>query len=216
MSNALLNEFYHVADNLTDNLICMQGLLEKLEFQKDESIEKKQCIEALRDFIDISIAQIRDAKDNCCIEKNQISKDNISLKLSDNLKMKNTKILIVDDNEINNYVIAKMLKQFNIEVDEALSGEKAIELYKDNEYDMVLMDYLMPTGMDGIEAVSQIRKMGDRGKEQLIIGLTSNTISEFKEGLNKYDVELILFKPVKYQQMAVILQKELANKVCHT
>lgn len=213
MGNTFENEINHVANNLTDNLICMQGLLEKLEFQKDESIEKKQCIEALKDVISISIAQIRDAKENCK-KNNQITNENITNKLSDHLKMKDTKVLIVDDNEINNYIIAKMFNQFNVEVDIAVSGEKAVEMYKDHEYDMVLMDYLMPPGIDGIETVSRIRKIGERGKKQLIIGLTSNTISEFKEGLNKYDVELILFKPVKYQQMSVILQKELANKVC--
>src|SRR5574344_983189 len=191
----------------------MQGLLEKLEFQKDESIEKKQCIEALKDVISISIAQIRDEKENCK-KNNQITNENITNKLSDHLKMKDTKVLIVDDNEINNYIIAKMFNQFNVEVDIAVSGEKAVEMYKDHEYDMVLMDYLMPPGIDGIETVSRIRKIGERGKKQLIIGLTSNTISEFKEGLNKYDVELILFKHVKYKKMSVILQKELANKVC--
>lgn len=71
----------------------------------------------------------------------------------------------------------------------------------------------MPPGIDSVETVRRIRQLGDRGKKQLIIGLTANTIDEFKNGLNKYNVELIIFKPIKHQQMALILQKELADKI---
>lgn len=127
--------------------------------------------------------------------------------------MKETKVLIVDDNEINNYVLEQMLKRFDIDVDIAKSGEEAIDKFMVNEYDLVFMDYLLPPGIDGIETVRRIRNLSERGKKQFIIGLTANTMEEFQKGLNENNVELILLKPIKFQQMAVILQKELPDKV---
>ena len=127
--------------------------------------------------------------------------------------MKETKVLIVDDNEINNYVLEQMLKRFDIDVDIAKSGEEAIDKFMVNEYDLVFMDYLLPPGIDGIETVRRIRNLNERGKKQFIIGLTANTMEEFQKGLNENNVELILLKPIKFQQMAVILQKELPDKV---
>ena len=106
-----------------------------------------------------------------------------------------------------------MLKRFDIDVDIAKSGGEAIDKFMVNEYDLVFMDYLLPPGIDGIETVRRIRNLNERGKKQFIIRLTANTMEEFQKGLNENNVELILLKPIKFQQMAVILQKELPDKV---
>ena len=107
-----------------------------------------------------------------------------------------------------------MLKRFDIDVDIAKSGEEAIDKFMVNEYDLVFMDYLSARqGIYGIETVRRIRNLNERGKKQFIIGLTANTMEEFQKGLNENNVELILLKPIKFQQMAVILQKELPDKV---
>lgn len=62
-----------------------------------------------------------------------------------------------------------------------------------------------------METVERIRKIND-GKKRLIIGITASVVSEFKEGLNRNGTEIILFKPVKKQQMAFILYQELRHK----
>lgn len=207
------SEFYEAAENVKNCLNCMSELVDRLEtLREDNNMEKTQCIEAMRDNIEIMVAQIEDAHRRH--GENSINISNYNKKWSiDTITMKDTRVLIVDDNEINNYVVEQMLKKFKVQVDIALSGETAIEMFKQNEYDLILMDYLLPPGIDGVETVRRIRELGERGEKQLIIGLTANTIEEFKEGLNKYNVELILFKPVKYQQMAVIFQKELPDKI---
>lgn len=211
MEESMKCSFLDLSDDFNNSLLCMSELISRLETLEENNIEKLQCIEAIRDNIDIMRSQIKDIKESCKDNESSIFK--MSKGISDTFVMRDTKVLIVDDNEINNYVVEQMLKKFNIEVDVALNGESAINQFEKKDYDLILMDYLMPPGIDGVETVRRIRQLGDRGKKQLIIGLTANTIDEFKNGLNKYNVELIIFKPIKHQQMALILQKELADKI---
>lgn len=212
MDNLVKDRFYEITDNVRNSLGFMREVANRLEILDDKNIEKIQCIEFIRDNIEILMAQIEEIQEYYDEQNKRIDYSSIK-KFTDSFVMSDTRILIVDDNEINNYVVEQMLKRFKVEVDIALSGEEAIELFEQKDYDLILMDYLLPPGINWVETVKRIRESGKKGENQLIIGLTSNTIDEFKEGLNKYNVELILFKPIKYQQMAVILQKELADKV---
>ena len=70
-------------------------------------------------------------------------------------------ILITDDNEFNLKVASGLLGLMDIEAKTADSGRKAIELIRQNDYDIVFMDHMMPE-MDGIKTVSEIRKMGGK------------------------------------------------------
>ena len=212
MDNLVKDRFYEITDNVRNSWGFMREVANRLEILDDKNIEKIQCIEFIRDNIEILMAQIEEIQEYYDEQNKRIDYSSIK-KFTDSFVMSDTRILIVDDNEINNYVVEQMLKRFKVEVDIALSGEEAIELFEQKDYDLILMDYLLPPGINWVETVKRIRESGKKGENQLIIGLTSNTIDEFKEGLNKYNVELILFKPIKYQQMAVILQKELADKV---
>lgn len=205
-------KIFKLTYDMRNNLNSLRGLIDKLDKHDTEKVEKEQCIEAMKDFVKILLAKT-DGITMCCSNAEDMIEHQVRVKPQKDFKMVNTKALIVDDNEINNYVVAQMLKSFDIEADIALSGETAVELFKEKDYDFILMDYLMPPGMNGIDTVAKIREIGERGKKQLIIGLTAHTVNEFKEGLNRYGVELIIFKPVKFQQMEVILQKELPEKI---
>lgn len=200
-------------DNMEKSLCFVRDVADKLEKMEDDNgnIDRLQYIESIRDNIEIVLSQFGTLKEKITeIAKNPLLVNNISFEA---FTMKDTRVLIVDDNEINNCVVEQMLSRFDIEVDTASSGEEAICMFKENDYDMILMDYLMPPGIDGIETVRRIRECGEKGEKQLIIGLTANDSYVFKRGLNKYNVELILMKPVKYQQMSLILQKEIPAKV---
>lgn len=212
MSENLIKEFFELTENMRHGLQSVHELTDRLEVLNEDNIEKLQCTTAIRDNIDIMLKQIDEISDIYGRISGYERRES-GITAVDSFRMKGTRALITDDNEVNNYVVSQMLKHFNIKVDTARNGEEAVELFKKNEYDMILMDYLMPPGIDGIETVKRIRSLGSRGENQLIIGLTANIVDEFKEGLNRYNVELILFKPVKYQQMAVILQKELPDKI---
>ena len=128
------------------------------------------------------------------------------------MKYHNLRVLLVDDNEINNFMTKHMLEEYGVEVDIALSGEEGLLLYNKNSYDIVFMDYMLP-GMNGIEAVHEIRKCGERGKNQMIIGISAYVMEVFKNELNKLGVELLLMKPVKAEQMGIILLKDFKHKI---
>lgn len=67
-------------------------------------------------------------------------------------------ILIVDDNDMNLQVATGIMKPYKMKMDCAESGSKAIEMIKNNDYDLVFMDHMMP-GMDGEETLHAIRKL---------------------------------------------------------
>ncbi|MDR2542596.1 MAG: response regulator [Treponema sp.] len=133
-------------------------------------------------------------------------------KVSDNVKVKEQvsekrgKVLLVDDMDMLLYVIKEKLLSYNLFVDTAESGQEAIEKIKNNEYNMVFMDYLMPE-LDGIETTSKIRQMGPEYEKLPIVVLTANTDSYNKDmfltkGFNDY-----LSKPVIKEELEKVLNR---------
>ncbi len=117
------------------------------------------------------------------------------------------RVLIVDDNRVNIKVLAAMLKVFEIAPDSTLSGAEAIEKVKASQYDVILMDHMMPE-MDGIEAAQKIRELDvPWAKETVIIACTANAVKGaetmfLENGMNDY-----LCKPVKMSEMQAMLEK---------
>lgn len=128
MEESMKCSFLDLSDDFNNSLLCMSELISRLETLEENNIEKLQCIEAIRDNIDIMRSQIKDIKESCKDNESSIFK--MSKGISDTFVMRDTKVLIVDDNEINNYVVEQMLKKFNIEVDVALNGESAINQFE--------------------------------------------------------------------------------------
>ncbi len=98
------------------------------------------------------------------------------------------KALIVDDSETTRRIIVRALEKANItESNQAANGEEAVRACSQSQYDVVLMDWNMPT-MSGIEAVKAIRKSGN--KVPIIMVTTeaekSRIIEALKEGANNY------------------------------
>lgn len=98
------------------------------------------------------------------------------------------KILIVEDDPINQEVAKDILESVGLNVTIADDGEKSLELLKSHQYELILMDIQMPN-MDGLEATKQIR--ANISKDVPIIALTANAMSEdrdlcFKAGMNDF------------------------------
>jgi signal transduction histidine kinase/CheY-like chemotaxis protein len=104
------------------------------------------------------------------------------------------KVLAVDDSKVNLTVIRSLLLPYKMRVDVCLSGEKSVALVKQNSYDLVFMDHMMP-GMDGIEATAAIRKW-EGGKAVPIIALTANAIFGMREMFLENDFSDYLSKPI--------------------
>lgn len=118
----------------------------------------------------------------------------------------NSKILVVEDNEINRLVVTDILKNAGFTVDEAKNGDEAVKAVNKERYDLVLMDIQMPV-LDGYESTILIREK--HAKEELpIIALTADAVVEtrnkvFKIGMNDYlskpiDIDKLFSKLVKW------------------
>ncbi|MBO5460061.1 MAG: response regulator, partial [Lachnospira sp.] len=124
----------------------------------------------------------------------------------------NCRALIVDDNQINRKVAKGILKRYQFDLEEAESGFEAIELVKNNEYDIIFMDHMMPE-MDGIEAVRIIREeCGENGKKPVIIALTANAMDGVKEKFLNSGFQDFLAKPLDRKQLNDVLLKWIPDE----
>ena len=104
------------------------------------------------------------------------------------------KILIIEDNESNRYLLKYMLEKAEYEVIEVSSGEDGIELLKKERVDLILMDIQLP-GIDGIETTKKIRKSKLNG-EIPIIAITSYAMAGDKEKALKAGCTGYIEKPI--------------------
>ena len=125
------------------------------------------------------------------IEKEQISyfKDISEVELSD------IKILIVEDNKINQMITKKILTKMKLNCEVVENGEDAVEKVKANKYDVVLMDIHMP-GISGIEATKIIRTFN---KDLTIFALTAVTIEDKMVEFDEAGFTDIISKPFKQE-----------------
>lgn len=117
-------------------------------------------------------------------------------------------LLLVEDNLTNQLVIRKTLEKLNYQVDIANNGEEGVEAYKQNPYQLVIMDIQMPI-MDGIEASKCIRQI--TGPYVPIIALTANTVKEIEEACFAAGMDAYLNKPVDRQALQNTLESLMAN-----
>jgi two-component system, sensor histidine kinase and response regulator len=116
------------------------------------------------------------------------------------------KILLVDDNVVNQEVVLLMLESFGCQVDIASNGQEAVEKSENASYDLVLMDCMMPI-MDGYAATAEIREKQKKGllPHFPIVALTANAIEGDREKCLKAGMNDYLPKPFKTEDLQHIL-----------
>lgn len=105
------------------------------------------------------------------------------------------KILLAEDNNMNRKLLLHGLKQYKVDV--ARDGQEAIEMFKINQYDMILMDIQMP-GIDGVEASRQIRRIENddvRKTRAIILGITADWFPDLQEECKAAGIDDFLAKP---------------------
>jgi len=120
-----------------------------------------------------------------------------------------SKILVVDDMDMNLYVAKGMLAPYDLEIDTATSGHDAIEKVKRKKYDLVFMDHMMPK-MDGIEATQEIRKLGEEYGKLPIIALTANAVAGMREMFLANGFSGFISKPIAVQELDKVLREWLS------
>ncbi|MDR1510884.1 MAG: response regulator, partial [Synergistaceae bacterium] len=117
------------------------------------------------------------------------------------------RILIVDDIATNLQVVNGLLSPYRMKADTCVSGAEAVELVREREYDMILMDHMMP-GMDGIEATKRIRELGgERFAKLPIIALTANAISGMREKFLQSGFDDYLAKPIEISKLNDVMER---------
>jgi len=118
------------------------------------------------------------------------------------------KILLAEDNKINQKVAVKTLESFGHAVDVVENGKDAIEKYRDHEYDLIMMDLEMPE-MDGLDATRAIRKMekefflqGVNRKKVKIVALTAHSTTDDKSRCLAAGMDDYISKPFRQSEMS--------------
>jgi CheY-like chemotaxis protein len=114
------------------------------------------------------------------------------------------RVLIVEDNMVNQRIALKMLQNLGYTPDVASNGREAIEAILRNRYEAILMDCQMPE-MDGFETTKEIRKLEGAGARIPIIALTANAMSGDRELCVEAGMDDYLAKPVDLQQLDAAL-----------
>ncbi len=118
-------------------------------------------------------------------------------------------VLVAEDNKINQFMITKILKNWDFEVDIVDDGSKAIESLKEKNYDLILMDMHMPV-MGGLEATRKIRTEFDEPKRSIpIISLSAAVMEDEQQAAKEAGVDEVVSKPFDPQ----VLKNKIVNLV---
>lgn len=121
------------------------------------------------------------------------------------------RLLLVEDNSINQKVALAMLKNLGYQADVARNGAEAVKAVISERYDLVLMDCLMPE-MDGFDATRCIRSRGDDWAELPIIAMTANAFAEDRDACLAAGMTDYLSKPVREAELRNKLERWLAAR----
>ena len=130
---------------------------------------------------------------NAIEEKEQVSFDN-------------KKILIVDDNKLNLKVSSRMLEVYKLEIDTAISGYECLDKVKENTYDLILLDDMMPK-MSGTETLTELKKIDNFNTK--VIALTANAITGMREKYLSSGFDDYLAKPIDKLELDRVLKEYL-------
>lgn len=119
-------------------------------------------------------------------------------------------ILLVDDNELNLEVTAALLEPYGMQIDRVTRGAQAISKVKENHYDLILMDHMMPE-MDGVETLAHIRELPDGGKTPVVV-LTANATQEARQMFEEAGFDAFLAKPMDVREIDRVLREYLMRK----
>ncbi|MGY4537219.1 PAS domain S-box-containing protein [Mucilaginibacter sp. UYNi724] len=124
----------------------------------------------------------------------------------------NVRVLVAEDNMINQFMVTKMLKDWNVTVEVAESGNKAVEMLKNNEYNLVLMDTHMP-GLNGYQAARIIRTEFEEPMRSVpIISLSASAFEHEQLEALSAGMNDVLTKPFAAYELHAKMLKLLKGK----
>jgi len=147
-------------------------------------------------------AQLKKVKEGISLDKDTLLAEQIILAKS---SLENAKILLVEDNQVNQLVANKLLVLNKMQVEIANNGQEAIELLEKQHVDGVLMDCMMPV-MDGYKTTEEIRK-NPKHSSLPIIAMTANVMKQDIEKAIKSGMDDHIAKPINPETMLITMAK---------
>ncbi|MET0287162.1 MAG: ATP-binding protein [Polyangiales bacterium] len=121
------------------------------------------------------------------------------------------RVLVVDDNQMNQFVAAEQLALFGCDIDQAFDGQQAVEAILRGDYALVFMDCQMPV-MDGYTATRIVRER-EQGKHTVIVALTAHALEGERDRVISAGMDDYLTKPLRPQALQKALERWLEGTV---
>jgi CheY-like chemotaxis protein/HPt (histidine-containing phosphotransfer) domain-containing protein len=122
------------------------------------------------------------------------------------------KVLLAEDNEVNQLLAKSILRFWNFEYKVAITGNQVLDLLTNEDFDLVLMDIQMPE-KSGIDAAIEIRALTDEKKKNIpIIALTANALKGEEKKYLEVGMNDYLTKPFKEKELYQVIDRVFSNK----
>ena len=126
-------------------------------------------------------------------------------KVENLMYVKAGKALIVDDNEMNQKLVAAILKSYGLDSVCVSNGEEAVEIIQSKEFNLLILDYMMPEKC-GIQIAKEIRQLDDPYFEELpMIAMTTNNTEESKAKFYENRFAEVISKPIKEDELRLAI-----------
>lgn len=204
----LLTQLSHDMRTPMNGVIGMTSLLESTPLsneQQDYMQSIKRSSEDLIDALDETLrtAGITHAEPEAPAQK-KTNNHSYSGKLSPEFAQQfPLKILVAEDDEMNQQMAVMLLKRLGYEAECAGNGKEVLEIVSEEKYDVILMDVQMPE-MDGLEATRMIRLC--LNEQPVIIAMTANAMDGDRDACLKAGMEDYLSKPVNVEELMQMLE----------
>lgn len=192
---------------------------ERLDLEKNITIEgtglglaiTKKLVELMNGNIVVQSEYGNGSKFTVAIDQRIVEgKEELASEINTKVELfdaKDKRILLVDDNKINLKVAVRLLQSYQMQIDQAMSGQECIDKIKEgSSYDLILLDDMMPK-MSGVETLKELQKI--EGFEVPTIAFTANAISGMKEKYLNDGFHDYLSKPIDKLELNHLLIKYL-------
>jgi CheY-like chemotaxis protein/nitrogen-specific signal transduction histidine kinase len=123
------------------------------------------------------------------------------------METEGSRVLVVEDNDVNQEVAATILRKLGCVVEVAGNGKQAVKMAEITPYDLIFMDCQMP-GMDGFEATAEIRRYEEAsGRHAKIVAMTAHTTEDDRDRCLTSGMDDYIGKPATYEDFQAVLQR---------
>ena len=201
-------EFIEVEEEIEEQIPAVTQIVEETQMVNETVNEEVTVYEDIQETVTEMVEQEVE------IEEEILVPGVVSDAPSDPLHSQyDAKILIAEDNEINQKLIKRTLKSFEMDLTIVGNGQLALEERKKQEFDIIFMDIAMPV-MDGIEATKQIKLYeAENGLKHIpIVAVTANALKGDRERFMSQGLDEYCTKPIKKDILAGMLEKFIPEK----